>query len=377
MERENKARELLGEIDIDIRSIIFSYMILGRFPGDGSLDVYGEYLTHRNCRLKCMIFSYSGAGVDEGQGRALADSLGKNFPGLCVKCCESFTVCLEFCLPGAGEIPPEKLRRYISGILGRPEIKSYVGKSTTDLFELDREYRALCRKAETGGNDKRRAEGIFRLYALEEELLEKLMDGDMENGELAVEEIIRQTDETNGRDMTRNKGYFCFLWRYVDRQLFQRAGLRSTIPEKLAIDHELRSARTLEQSQSIIKKFLRSYSSALGLQHNGSHHRLIQRAKEFVRSNCSGDVSLESVSNYIGLSSTYMSKLFKKEEGINYKDFVMKVRMERAHGLLCQGGMNVSEVAAAVGYGNVDHFARTFKACYGINPRDLRLRRID
>ena len=372
MDGKSDAYLLLNNIESCIHQIIFSYMVLGRFPGDNSFGAYSEYLARRGYRLRCMLFCYDGPSIDEKMGRMLTENPGSRYQSLCMKAYESFLVCLDFHQDGEEELHPEHISGMVSRILGGEKVRSYAGESTSDLGELSKEYLLLCKYAESAGGQSNRSEGIFRLYALEEELLENLLDGDMENVDLATEEILRQTDETNHHDMACNQGYFGFLWRYIDRAIYHKTGMRATTSEKLSIDHALRATQSTAEALKILREFVHSYAKALDLERTGSHNKLIQRAKDFIRANCTSDVSLERVSNQIGLSSYYLSKLFKKEEGINYRDFVTTVRMEKAYGLLCEGKMNVGEVAAAVGYGSVDHFTKNFKNSYGVNPRDIR-----
>ena len=102
-------------------------------------------------------------------------------------------------------------------------------------------------------------------------------------------------------------------------------GKRAFIPEKDTIDHELQSAEGLEDAVNILCAFLESIAKATGLledgNNTGSYHRLIEMAKQYILENCAGDVSLERVAREVGFSSFYLSKLFKKEEGINENAF--------------------------------------------------------
>lgn len=118
--------------------------------------------------------------------------------------------------------------------------------------------------------------------------------------------------------------------------------------------------------------FLISYMEHLKLGGRGGGHRLIEHAKLYIRDNCAQDISLEAVSREVGLSSAYLSRLFKKEEGMNYKDYLSSVRMEKAAALLREGKLNVSQVAQEVGYGSLKNFSAAFKSYFGITAREMR-----
>jgi YesN/AraC family two-component response regulator len=63
----------------------------------------------------------------------------------------------------------------------------------------------------------------------------------------------------------------------------------------------------------------------------------------------------------------YMSKLFKKIVGINFKEYLTSIRVERAKQLLIQG-WKVQDVALKVGFNNADSFIRMFKRATDISP---------
>ena len=60
------------------------------------------------------------------------------------------------------------------------------------------------------------------------------------------------------------------------------------------------------------------------------------------------------------------------EEGMNYKDYLSSVRMEKAAALLREGKLNVSQVAQEVGYGSLKNFSAAFKSYFGITAREMR-----
>ena len=74
------------------------------------------------------------------------------------------------------------------------------------------------------------------------------------------------------------------------------------------------------------------------------------------------------------LNAAYFSKLFKRETGKNFSEYVAEVRMEKAKELLSRGRMNISEVAFAVGFSDVQYFSKTFKRCTGFRPSEYRER---
>ena len=60
------------------------------------------------------------------------------------------------------------------------------------------------------------------------------------------------------------------------------------------------------------------------------------------------------------------------EEGMNYKDYLSSVRMEKAAALLREGKLNVSQVAQEVGYASLKNFSAAFKSYFGVTAREMR-----
>lgn len=84
------------------------------------------------------------------------------------------------------------------------------------------------------------------------------------------------------------------------------------------------------------------------------------------------DASLEDASVKVSLSPNYLSKIFKRKKGINFSEYLLDVKMEKAAELLRDVTRKTYEVAAEVGYDNPKNFSRAFKQYCGKTPREFR-----
>ena len=84
-----------------------------------------------------------------------------------------------------------------------------------------------------------------------------------------------------------------------------------------------------------------------------------------------GHISLSDAAEATGLNPVYLSVLFKKETGVNFKDYVANVRMDKAKELLRQGE-SISRVAELVGYQDTKYFSRLFTRVVGVNPTQYK-----
>lgn len=82
---------------------------------------------------------------------------------------------------------------------------------------------------------------------------------------------------------------------------------------------------------------------------------------------CDNQLSLSSVATELGFSETYFSRMFKVQSGINYSDYIEKLRIQKACELLKEN-LTVDEIAERVGYNSVAVFRSAFKRVTGITP---------
>lgn len=83
-------------------------------------------------------------------------------------------------------------------------------------------------------------------------------------------------------------------------------------------------------------------------------------------------VTLEAVADEFHLSKPYVSKYIKEKSGESFVDIVTGIKLKKAKALLKNTSMTVENIAAAVGYENVEHFNRTFKKKHGMTPVQYR-----
>ncbi|MBN2299935.1 MAG: response regulator [Acholeplasmataceae bacterium] len=83
-------------------------------------------------------------------------------------------------------------------------------------------------------------------------------------------------------------------------------------------------------------------------------------------------LSMEVVADTLGVSSSYLSMLFKKELDTSFNQFLIKIRMDQARELLKFTHKKISEIASIVGYNDVYYFSYSFKKYTKFSPREYR-----
>ena len=99
---------------------------------------------------------------------------------------------------------------------------------------------------------------------------------------------------------------------------------------------------------------------------------LVTRAKEYILEHQTDDISLGQVAKAVNTSTFYFCKLFRKATGINYTDYLARIRIEKAKNLLLNPNLRISEIAFEVGFQSLTHFNRVFKRVVGLAPTSYR-----
>lgn len=101
-------------------------------------------------------------------------------------------------------------------------------------------------------------------------------------------------------------------------------------------------------------------------------HHAVRLARRYIRIHFQEQITLESVSESVGLTSSYFSNLFKKEMGIGFARYLINVRMDEAKELLRETNLSVAEICRRVGYNDAKHFSHIFEETSGMRPSVYR-----
>lgn len=96
-------------------------------------------------------------------------------------------------------------------------------------------------------------------------------------------------------------------------------------------------------------------------------------AEEFVRRNFDKNISLCDLSTVLHLSEKQTGRIFYKEFGQTFKEYLVNIRLASAKSLLSETTLPVQEVSQKVGYGTYNGFYTMFLNKTGISPLEYRI----
>jgi AraC-like DNA-binding protein/ligand-binding sensor protein len=123
---------------------------------------------------------------------------------------------------------------------------------------------------------------------------------------------------------------------------------------------------------AIFGQHISMVSNQILVQRASAEPPAIIRARQFIQENQAEDLSLAMVAKAVNMSTFYFCKMFKKATGLNFTDYVSRVRIEKARNLLLNRNLRISEIAYEIGFQSLTHFNRVFKKITGQSPTQYR-----
>jgi two-component system response regulator YesN len=97
-----------------------------------------------------------------------------------------------------------------------------------------------------------------------------------------------------------------------------------------------------------------------------------KKSIDYMERNFCSRVTLGDIAKAVSVNSSYLSRLFKNDTGINAMDYLNKIRMENSARLIREGKASLKGIADEVGIQNYNHFFKLFKKYHGITPGEYK-----
>lgn len=103
-----------------------------------------------------------------------------------------------------------------------------------------------------------------------------------------------------------------------------------------------------------------------------SDSRRVHKVEEYINSNYSKEIRLQTLSDLVGMTPAAFSRFFKLRTGRTISDYIIDMRLGYASRLLADSTMSIVEICYECGFNNVSNFNRIFKRKKGCSPKVFR-----
>ena len=98
----------------------------------------------------------------------------------------------------------------------------------------------------------------------------------------------------------------------------------------------------------------------------------VEHALEFIEHNYEKNIKVNDIANYIGISRSYLTNIFKKSINLSPQEYLVNYRFDKACSLLKTTNLPVSTIASQVGYDDPLTFSKVFKNFHKVSPTTYR-----
>ena len=273
---------------------------------------------------------------------------------------------------------PELLETYIVGISASADDYSM-------LRSLRRQAITAAMQAffnaETGeANEEGRSGGLYYFES-------KNHVSDFETIDEAYEKMIgrcdiakaeeTQTDveklfECFGNDAKLNSEMLYYLYKKITSNMFTRyPGYTNSdmyLHIKSIMIENIFEYQKLSEWEGSVRDYA-VYLAAL-LKQNTKESPYITEALEFIKTHFKKNINMAMVANQVSVNYTWFSEKFKEHLGVNFNEYLKRLRIEEAKKLLEKGCYKVYEVAERSGFSDVKYFMKIFREETGMSPTE-------
>lgn len=252
----------------------------------------------------------------------------------------------------------EKLRE----CQGSLEYKSYIGNNSII------QYSDL--------NSFFRYDDYSALEKYQKQLLESIKSGNNELVKVATSNIAKYVN-TNNINLNYLKNFYYSTLSSINN-------IRISV---LAVDadkkHEegrdiasllklIEKCDSVDELNSLLEEVSVRIASRVNSFNNKSLKLILRKAIDYIHEHYNEQVTLNEVAEHIYVSTFYISRMFKKELGISFVDYLNDVRIEKAKELLKDVKYKTYEVAELVGIPDPHYFSKIFKKYAGMTPSEYK-----
>ncbi|MCF0130007.1 MAG: helix-turn-helix domain-containing protein, partial [Pseudobutyrivibrio sp.] len=140
---------------------------------------------------------------------------------------------------------------------------------------------------------------------------------------------------------------------------------------KYITEHSISKTITRGSTQHMIS-FAQEFADYLASLKGQVSRGLISSIEKEIEEHYRDNITLKSLGDKYYINSSYLGQLFRKAHDMSFKDYLTKVRVEKAVNLLVSTSEKIERIAEEVGYSDSDYFIRKFIELKGCTPSKYR-----
>ncbi|UHA72846.1 response regulator transcription factor [Paenibacillus sp. 481] len=203
-------------------------------------------------------------------------------------------------------------------------------------------------------------------------LVEEIVSGMKQNDKTKVERGLQELQASllhiSEQSLVRAEKFLHYVIIHLLREM-RELELLSTAEEEAMWD-KLQHSVSVKDLVNVISQLVH-HTKEHALNKKSSELLMIS-ARDYIQRNLGSDIGIDEIADYLGISCSYFSLLFKNHFGETFVEYVTKQRMELAKSLLTMTDKSVTQIGNMVGYSERRYFTKVFQKYAGMTPSEFR-----
>lgn len=272
-------------------------------------------------------------------------------------------------------VPPDMVSHYANLLMA---VASFIGQiETTQLLDNEKNNEQQSRindyiqmlKTSSG------VHGMKTSYPFEKEkeLMHYIAEGDKQKSQELLNEILGHVFFSSGGKFDLVKARVMELIVILSRAAVEGgADVEQIFGLNYRYLNEIDKFKTVEDISYWLSKIMVRFTDFVFNFSEVKHMDVIYKAVDYIKHHYNEKISLEEVANYVFLSPSYFSKIFKNEMNCNFSTYLNDYRIERSKKLLLNDSINLVDISDMVGFEDQSYFSKVFKKVTGVTPGKYR-----
>ncbi|MBB6732159.1 response regulator transcription factor [Cohnella zeiphila] len=166
--------------------------------------------------------------------------------------------------------------------------------------------------------------------------------------------------------------HFCIGMIERSEDVLLEFGIEPDARTAVEIRETMLSSLILTDMMRSLERYLLDNAEEIRRLLSQSPKRLVAETKMIIDREYASELTLQAVAKRLNVNYSYLSRLIKKETGVNFTDMLWDCRIEAAKVKLLSDDLKAYEIAYAVGFKDSAHFSLLFKKMAGFTPSEYK-----
>lgn len=175
-----------------------------------------------------------------------------------------------------------------------------------------------------------------------------------------------------GSYKTFSQMYVKFILSNIYKEVYEeiRKVNEADLNEKI---NEIYFCKTIQEISEMLNNLINKFEEQSSKGTYNERHD-VEMVKNYIHENYGSDLSLDKLAEYVYMTPSYLSSIFKKATNMGINNFIKNYRMEKARDMLENTNIRIKDIGNMVGYTNISYFCQSFREFYGLTPEKYRQR---